>query len=88
MASNSDFPSAGKRVLAALVSYVYGRAGVDSTLKQLRGREVAQEWDILADGLIKELMLSLEDDKEDTQKKKTRDLDIAEVALKKPPSIQ
>jgi hypothetical protein len=81
----SEFPSAGARMLAALVSYVRGASGVDSTLKMLKGREVAPEWDDLATKLLADLMHSLDEPKKPKEKKK---ITIPEEALKKPPLIQ
>jgi hypothetical protein len=79
--SDSDMPTPGKRVLAALVSYVAGRTGVDSTLKQLRGREIQPEWEQIAEHLLHGLMESVD------PKKKKKDISVAEAALQKPPTV-
>lgn len=51
-----SFPSAGRRLAAALISYQIGHAGVDRVLKQYRDKKVNPWWEKKAQELIAEMM--------------------------------
>lgn len=55
MAKARSFPSAGRRLLAALISYQAGHAGVDRILKQYAHVKIRPEWDELAMKLLAEI---------------------------------
>lgn len=59
MPKSNPFNEAGRRILASLVSYQAGRAGVDSTLKQTPA-VVDESWAILAEKLLSELSKTTE----------------------------
>ncbi len=46
------FDDLGRRILAALVSYQSGYAGVDSTLKKARNRPIDKTWSQLGEMLL------------------------------------
>jgi hypothetical protein len=50
------FPSAGRRLAAALISYQIGHAGVDRVLKQHMDKKVNPWWEKKAQELIREMM--------------------------------
>ena len=55
MPKRKSFPSAGRRLLAALISYQAGHAGVDRLLKQYESIEISPGWDELAMKLLEQL---------------------------------
>jgi hypothetical protein len=54
--SPKDFPSAGRRVAAALISYRIGHAGVDRVLQQFREKKIDPWWEQKAQELIDEMI--------------------------------
>lgn len=46
----------GRRILAALISYLEGRATVDSTLKRLRAQSISPAWCELGNELLRYLV--------------------------------
>ena len=52
MAKPKSLPSAGHRLLAALLSYQQGHAGVDRLLKQFSHVKIQPAWDVLAMRLL------------------------------------
>lgn len=50
----------GRRILAALMSYQLGYAGVDRSLKQLRQRPIDPEWGKLGMVMLSRMMESLD----------------------------
>lgn len=55
MAKAKSFPSAGRRLLAALISYQAGHSGVDRILKQYAHLKIKPEWNELAMKLLAEI---------------------------------
>jgi hypothetical protein len=51
-----SFPSAGRRLAAALISYQIGHAGVDRVLKQQSDKKINQWWEKRAQELIREML--------------------------------
>ena len=51
-----SFPSAGRRLAAALISYQIGHAGVDRVLKQYGHAKINPWWEAKAQQLIKEML--------------------------------
>jgi hypothetical protein len=51
-----DFPSAGRRLAAALMSYQIGHAGVDRVLRQTRKKNIDPWWEQKAQELIEEML--------------------------------
>ena len=51
-----SFPSAGRRLAAALISYQIGHAGVDRVLKQYGDKKVNPWWEKKAQALIREML--------------------------------
>lgn len=52
-----SFPSAGRRLAAALISYQIGHAGVDRVMKQYMNKKLNPWWEKKAQELLKEMML-------------------------------
>ena len=59
--SDDWVPSVGQRIHAAVVSAIAGYAGVDSTLKKMKGMEPNPQWDALGNMLMHDLVHSLDD---------------------------
>ncbi len=53
------YNEAGRRIKAALVSYIAGRTGVDRTLKEVP-KDAGAGWGDLAEQLVKGMILSSE----------------------------
>jgi hypothetical protein len=50
-----SFPSAGRRLAAALISYQIGHSGVDRVLKQYSDKKVDPWWEKKAQELLREM---------------------------------
>jgi len=50
-----SFPSAGRRLAAALISYQIGHTGVDRVLKQYGDKKVDPWWEKKAQELLREM---------------------------------
>ena len=46
----------GRRILSALISYLEGRAGVDSTLKRLREQPIDPKWTAMGEECLRHLV--------------------------------
>jgi hypothetical protein len=51
-----SFPSAGRRLAAALISHQLGFTGVDRAIKQYRDKKIDPWWEQKAEQLIREML--------------------------------